>query len=146
MNKSHPILLLFCLFFFKTYSQCYFPKGNNSSSDIENYFFISAGLDPLPQEKFLQSEISSLEPHTAEGLNLLFKAGYASKVLTVPMEFYVFYENFEPIYYEEIGFGINFYTYLFDNKVQALFGGELGTANRNYPTSVVSSMPFQMIF
>ncbi len=131
--------LLVALFIsFQSFSQCYDlgPKRKNKN---DSYFFVSAGADPVPTEKW----INVADPNfTAESLDLLFKAGYGTNKFFIPIELYAYYENFNDVGYQQFGIGGNIYTVFLNDKIQALAGGDIGMVSREYFNTNTESNQF----
>ena len=136
MKIKFLVILLF--FSFQSFSQCYDlgPKRKK----MDSYFFVSAGADPIPTEKWINVEDPNF---TTDGLDLLFKAGYGTnKLLFVPIELYAYYERFNDVGYQQYGIGGYIYTIFLNNKIQALAGGDLGMVNRDYSSGSIESDQF----
>ncbi len=131
--------LLIALFIsFQSFSQCY-DLGPKRKNNNDSYFFVSAGIDPIPTEKW----INALDPNfTTEGSDLLFKAGYGTNKLFIPIELYAYYENFNDVGYQQFGIGGNIYTVFLNDKIQALAGGDVGMVSRDYLNTNTESDQF----
>ena len=83
-------LLIVLLFSFQAFAQCY--DLGSKRKNYDSYFFVSAGADPIPTEKWINVGNPNF---TTDGLDLLFKLGYGSdELLFVPIELYAYYERF----------------------------------------------------
>ena len=125
MKIKFLVILLF--FSFQSFSQCYDlgPKRKK----MDSYFFVSAGADPIPTEKWINVANPDF---TTDELDLLFKAGYGTNKYFVPVELYAYYERFNDVGYQQYGIGGYIYTMFLNDKFQALAGGDVGMVNRDY--------------
>ncbi|ADF52453.1 MAG: DUF481 domain-containing protein [Zunongwangia sp.] len=131
-------LLIVLLFSFQAFAQCY--DLGSKRKNYDSYFFVSAGADPIPTEKWINNEVADF---TTNGLDLLLKAGYGSdELLFVPIEFYAYYERFNDVGYQQYGVGGYIYTLFLNDKIQALAGGDLGMVNREYSSGTIESDQF----